>query len=187
MQDSAPRHPTPRPSAAAIWAPLARFIAGESRLGHWAGKRRTTAFIYEVLRFGVKQAWACLFGGILVGLIIATYFCYPRNAWLAHYDFLFLAAVAVQVVLLYFRLETLAEAKVILLFHIVGTAMEVFKTSVGSFTQTWSLHGNTAYLTQTLTLEKPRVAPSEYPELRELWFTAAAAEADPVRFVKKSS
>jgi uncharacterized membrane protein YoaT (DUF817 family) len=122
-----------RKSAAAIWAPLARFIDGEARLGHWAGKRRVTAFLYEFIRFGVKQAWACLFGGIMVGLIIATYFVYPRNAWLAHYDFLFLAAVAVQVGMLWFRLETIEEAKVILLFHIVGTAMEVFKTSVGSW------------------------------------------------------
>ncbi len=129
MQDSDPR----RHSAAAIWAPLARFIDGEARLGHWAGKRRLTAFIYEFLRFGVKQAWACLFGGIMVGLLIATYLWYPRGAALARYDFLFLTALVVQAGMLYFRLETLEEAKVILLFHIVGTAMEVFKTSVGSW------------------------------------------------------
>jgi uncharacterized membrane protein YoaT (DUF817 family) len=122
-----------RKSAAATWAPLARFIAAEARLGHWAGKRRGTAFLYEFLRFGVKQGWACLFGGIMVGLLIATYFVYPRGAWLARYDFLFLAAVAVQVGMLYFRLETTEEAKVILLFHIVGTVMEVFKTAVGSW------------------------------------------------------
>jgi uncharacterized membrane protein YoaT (DUF817 family) len=129
MQDSAPR----RHSAAAIWAPLARFIDGEARLGHWAGKRRLTAFTYEFLRFGVKQAWACLFGGIMVGLLIATYLWYPRGVGLARYDFLFLAALLVQAGMLCFRLETLEEAKVILLFHIVGTAMEVFKTSVGSW------------------------------------------------------
>jgi uncharacterized membrane protein YoaT (DUF817 family) len=120
-------------SAAANWAPLARFIDAEARLGHWAGKRATTAFIYEFLRFGVKQAWACLFGGIMVGLLIATYFIYPHDAWLARYDFLFLAALTVQAGMLYFRLETTEEAKVILIFHVVGTAMEVFKTAVGSW------------------------------------------------------
>jgi uncharacterized membrane protein YoaT (DUF817 family) len=120
-------------SAAANWAPLARFIAAEARLGHWAGKRVTTAFAYEFIRFGVKQAWACLFGGIIVGLLIATYVWYPRGLALARYDFLFLAAIAVQAGMLYFRLETSEEAKVILLFHVVGTAMEVFKTSVGSW------------------------------------------------------
>jgi uncharacterized membrane protein YoaT (DUF817 family) len=128
---AAARHP--RRSAAALWAPLASFIEREARLGAWAGKRRTTAFLYEFLRFGVEQGWACLFGGILVGLLVATYFLYPRNALLAHSDFLFLAAIAVQGAMLYFRLETIEEAKVILLFHVVGTAMEVFKTSVGSW------------------------------------------------------
>lgn len=122
-----------RNSAAAIWSPLAHFIEAEAQLGHWAGKRRTTAFLYEFLRFGVKQGWACLFGGIMVGLIIATYFLYPRGAALARYDFLFLAALTVQAAMFYFRLETIEEAKVILLFHVVGTAMEVFKTAVGSW------------------------------------------------------
>jgi uncharacterized membrane protein YoaT (DUF817 family) len=120
-------------STAALWAPLARFIEVEARLGHWAGKRRTTAFTYEFVRFGVKQGWACLFGGAMVGLLIATYLVYPRGASLARYDFLFLAAVVIQAAMLYFRLETVEEAKVILLFHVVGTAMEVFKTSVGSW------------------------------------------------------
>jgi uncharacterized membrane protein YoaT (DUF817 family) len=123
----------PRVSAAAIWSPLARFVETEAQLGHWAGKRPTTAFLYEFLRFGVKQAWACLFGGMMVGLLIATYLLYPRDAALSRYDILFLAALAVQAGMLYFRLETLEEAKVILLFHIVGTAMEVFKTAVGSW------------------------------------------------------
>ena len=35
--------------------------------------------------------------------------------------------------MLAFRLETWEEAKVILLFHAVGTAMEIFKTAVGSW------------------------------------------------------
>ena len=129
MQDS---RQVPR-SAAAIWAPLGRFIAAEARLGHWAGKRPATAFLYEFLRFGIKQAWACLFGGAMVGLLVATHLWYPRGAALARYDFLFLAAVTIQGAMLWFRLETMEEAKVILLFHVVGTVMEVFKTAVGSW------------------------------------------------------
>jgi uncharacterized membrane protein YoaT (DUF817 family) len=35
--------------------------------------------------------------------------------------------------MLAFRLETLAEARVILAFHIVGTVMEIFKTAAGSW------------------------------------------------------
>ena len=48
-------------------------------------------------------------------------------------DFLFLAALAIQVFLLISRMETVREAMVILLFHVVGTLMELFKASVGSW------------------------------------------------------
>jgi uncharacterized membrane protein YoaT (DUF817 family) len=122
-----------RDSAAAIWSPLAHFIVAEAKLGHWAGKGPARAFVYELFRFVVKQGWACLFGGAMVGLLIATHYGYPRGAALSRYDFLFLSALGIQVAMLLFRLETLEEAKVILLFHVVGTIMEVFKTSVGSW------------------------------------------------------
>jgi uncharacterized membrane protein YoaT (DUF817 family) len=56
-----------------------------------------------------------------------------RGLGLARYDFLFLAAFAIQIAMLAFKLETLDEAKVILIFHIVGTAMEIFKTGAGSW------------------------------------------------------
>jgi uncharacterized membrane protein YoaT (DUF817 family) len=130
-----PDHPPIRAntSAAAHWAPLARFVAAERRLGLWAGKRPATVFIYEFVRFGVKQAWACLFGGAMVALLVGTYLWYPRGASLARYDFLFLMAVAIQIAMLAFRLETFDEAKVIVIYHIVGTVMEVFKTGVGSW------------------------------------------------------
>lgn len=120
-------------SAAAQWPPLTRFIAVEARLARFAARRPATAFAYEFLRFGVKQAWACLFGGAMVALLIGTYLWYPRDAFLARYDFLFLMAVAIQAAMLAFRLETLDEAKVILIYHVVGTVMEVFKTDVGSW------------------------------------------------------
>jgi uncharacterized membrane protein YoaT (DUF817 family) len=122
-----------RRSAAANWAPLARFIATDERIARWAGKRPSTTVIYEFVRFGIKQAWACLFGGALVALIIATSLWYPKGAALGRYDFLFLAAVVIQVAMLAWRLETVDEAKVIALFHIVGTVMEIFKTAVGSW------------------------------------------------------
>jgi len=71
---------------------------------------------------------------LILGLLIATHFLYPRNAWLPRYDFLTLAAIAIQLLLLRFRLETLDEAKVILAFHVAGTVMELFKTAMGSWT-----------------------------------------------------
>lgn len=55
--------------------------------------------------------------------------------WALHrYDALFLFALAVQALFLIFRLESTAEARVILLFHLTGTAMELFKTAAGSWT-----------------------------------------------------
>ena len=89
--------------------------------------------LYEFLLFGFKQAWACLFGGLLLGLLVATFLFYPADAPLARYDFLTLAAIAIQAALLWWRLETWDEAKVILAFHVVGTAMELFKTAHGSW------------------------------------------------------
>jgi uncharacterized membrane protein YoaT (DUF817 family) len=120
-------------SGARHWAPLARLIAQEACIGAWAERRRHTLILYEFVRFGIKQGWASLFGGLLLACLIATHLFYPRGAPLARYDFLVLAAVAIQAVMLAAKLETWEEAIVIFLFHVVGTAMEVFKTSVGSW------------------------------------------------------
>lgn len=89
--------------------------------------------LVEFLVFGLKQAWACLFGGAMLALIIATHLFYPDNASLTRYDFLFLCALTIQILMIVGKLETWDEAKVILIFHIVGTAMEVFKTYAGSW------------------------------------------------------
>ena len=120
-------------SAAAIWRPLARFVVREAQLGDWAARRRSTAIIYEFLRFGVKEAWACLFGALMLALLAGTFLWYPSDAALARYDFLVLASVALQIILIALRFETLEEAKVILAFHVVGTAMEIYKTATGSW------------------------------------------------------
>lgn len=89
--------------------------------------------IIEFIVFGLKQGWACLFGGIMLALMLLTGWFWPETNALSRYDFLFLAALAVQVAMLTFKLETLDEAKVILIFHVVGTAMEIFKTGAGSW------------------------------------------------------
>ena len=89
--------------------------------------------LVEFVVFGLKQGWACLFGGVMLALILGTALFWPEDAGLARYDFLVIAALAVQVAMLVFRLETLDEARVILIFHIVGTVMEIFKTQAGSW------------------------------------------------------
>lgn len=107
------------------------------RLEQWLDRivpERVTQAVVEFLVFGIKQAWACLFGGLLLLGMIATRYVYPDDPVLARYDFLVLYAVAIQALFLITRLERPSEALVILIFHAVGTAMEVFKTEAGSWT-----------------------------------------------------
>ena len=89
--------------------------------------------LVEFLVFGLKQGWACLFGGAMLFLIIVTKYVPPDWLGIARYDFLFLAALAIQLAMLALKLEKPSEATVILIFHVVGTAMEIFKTSAGSW------------------------------------------------------
>lgn len=106
-------------------------------LRRFAVRGPVTAGIFEFVSFGVKQAWACIFGGVLLAFILLTHFAWPESAPLSRSDFLVIAAITLQVMLLLTGLETWEEAKVILVFHIVGTVMEIFKTSAGS----WTYHG----------------------------------------------
>ena len=100
----------------------------------WAERGRWHGYAYEFLLFGLKQAWACLFGGAMLALLILTHLFWPADPAIARYDFLVVAAVLIQGLLLATRLERMEEALVILIFHVVGTGMEVFKTAHGSWT-----------------------------------------------------
>lgn len=110
-----------------------RFTRVRARLESLTFDRPWKNALFEFVLFGFKQGWACLFGGLLLALLMGTFLFYPADAPLARYDFLVLACIAIQTAMLVFRLETLEEAKVILAFHVVGTIMEVFKTQVGSW------------------------------------------------------
>jgi uncharacterized membrane protein YoaT (DUF817 family) len=87
----------------------------------------------ELSLFGLKQGWACLFGGLLLLALLGTDAVWS-DAWpVARYDALLVLAVALQAAFLRWGLETWEEARVILLFHLTGTAMELFKVHVGSW------------------------------------------------------
>lgn len=103
-----------------------RLLAGAPERGFRAG-------LVEFLVFGAKQAWACVFGAALLAVIVASRLWYPDDAALARNDALTLAAVAIQVVMVATRLESGRELWVIVLFHVTGTVMELFKTDVGSW------------------------------------------------------
>ncbi|MXP25216.1 DUF817 family protein [Altererythrobacter indicus] len=110
-----------------------RFASIRRRIEAFNPPKGPASWLYEFCLFGFKQGWACLFGGLMLALLLATHLFYPTNAPLYRYDFLTIAAVSIQLGMLGFRLETWEEAKVILAFHVVGTVMELFKTSAGSW------------------------------------------------------
>jgi uncharacterized membrane protein YoaT (DUF817 family) len=89
---------------------------------------RSRPWIHEFLWFGIKQAWACIFGALLLLGILGTRIWYPEIS-LARYDFLVFYALAIQLSLFFLKLESWREIGVILLFHLMATAMELFKTS----------------------------------------------------------
>jgi uncharacterized membrane protein YoaT (DUF817 family) len=110
-----------------------RFAAIRARLERYEPPPGWSSWLYEFALFGFKQGWACLFGALMLALLLGTHLYYPAHAALDRYDFITLSALAIQIGMLALRLETLSEAKVIFAFHAVGTVMELFKTSAGSW------------------------------------------------------
>lgn len=93
---------------------------------HLTGPSR---FLVEFLYFGIKEARACLF----VGLFFAAVFTVPRDGlWgIPRYDALLVFSLAIQAWMVWAKLETIDELKAITLFHVIGFALEAFKTSNG--------------------------------------------------------
>ena len=104
----------------------------ERRLGDWT-RARLPYWLSEFVMFVLKQGWACLFGILMLAGIVVTKAIWQPGWSVARYDALVVYAVGLQVLFLALRLETWREARVILLFHLTGTAMEIFKVGAGSW------------------------------------------------------
>ena len=104
----------------------------ERRLGDWM-RARLPHWVAELVMFVLKQGWAALFGILLLLAIIGTKLIWQADWTIARYDALVIIAVTIQILFLWLRLESWREAKVILLFHLTGTIMEVFKLHMGSW------------------------------------------------------
>jgi uncharacterized membrane protein YoaT (DUF817 family) len=91
-------------------------------------------FIVEFFYFAIKEARACLFAG----LFFLSVFLVPHAGIIGipRYDLLLIIALAIQAWMVWAKLETIDELKAISVFHLIGFALEVFKTS-GSI-QSWS-------------------------------------------------
>ena len=107
------------------------FLINQPERADLAGWRR---FVQEFLFFGIKEARACLFAG----LFFVAVFAVPRAGLfgIPRYDLLLIIALGIQAGMLWLKLETWDEVKAITLFHLIGFALDVFKTS--SAIQSWS-------------------------------------------------
>lgn len=91
------------------------------------------ALLHEFTVFVVKEARACIFAGSFLAVLMVSK-SIPLGG-LARYDFILLAAIAIQIALVLTRIETLAEAGVLAVFHALGLGLELFKTQphIGSW------------------------------------------------------
>ncbi len=89
--------------------------------------------LIELWHFGIANARASAFGAFLLSVFLLTELV--SVPFISRYDFIFLAAVAYQAVALLFRFEKPREFLVILVFHVLATGMELFKThpAIGSW------------------------------------------------------
>lgn len=89
--------------------------------------------VLEFWSFGIKEAMSCAFAVsffITLGLSkLVSFGSLPR------YDFILIVALGVQFAMVYCGLETKKELMAISLFHLLGLALEIFKTSpaIGSW------------------------------------------------------
>lgn len=103
-----------------------RYVTDATARPGLTGMRRILA---EFVWFTLKEARACLFAGLFFGAV----FLMPKAGVLGlpRYDALLVIALAIQVWMVRAKLETADEVKAITLFHVVGFALEAFKTSAG--------------------------------------------------------
>lgn len=108
------------------------YAGASPELAHTGSRLRAAA--QELLQFILKEARACLFAGLFFVAVLLV----PRAGALhvPRYDLLLLIAVGIQAAMVWGKFETLDELKAICLFHVLGFALEVFKTSNG--VKSWS-------------------------------------------------
>ena len=88
----------------------------------------------EFWHFFLANLRASYFGAFLLAIFLITEVV--TIPFIGRYDFIFISAILYQALALAFRHESLREFSVIIIFHILATGMELFKTSptIGSWT-----------------------------------------------------
>lgn len=84
-----------------------------------------------LLDFGWKQALSCVFPAVIFGTLAFTKAV--DLPFISNYDFILLVCLITQYAMLRSGLETKDELKVICVFHVIGTALELYKVHKGSW------------------------------------------------------
>ena len=87
-------------------------------------------FVFATICSFIQQAVSAALFGILLLLafVITAQMGSESYLGLFRYDYLLFYALMIQLCMLYLKLESWAEAKVIALFHILAMIMEIFLT-----------------------------------------------------------
>lgn len=81
--------------------------------------------------FGWNQALCCIFPVVIFASLALSKFIHLP--FLDRYDIILLICIVAQFLLVYFKLETVDELKVITLFHLIGLVLEIYKVNMGSW------------------------------------------------------
>ncbi len=89
--------------------------------------------VIELWHFFLANLRASYFGAFLLATFLLTKFV--SIPFIDRYDFIFLCALAYQICALIFKFEKPKEFAVIIIFHLLATVMELFKTNpdIGSW------------------------------------------------------
>ena len=88
-------------------------------------------YFKQLIHFGALQALSCIFP-VAIFLTLAIYKVI-NIPFLYRYDFILIVCLVVQFLMVYFKLETIDELKVISMFHVIGLGLELFKVHMGSW------------------------------------------------------
>jgi uncharacterized membrane protein YoaT (DUF817 family) len=88
-------------------------------------------YIFDFIRFGLKQFRAAIFGFLIIlGLAITQF---VRFSFIERYDLLLIYVILIQIILLITHYEQPYDLIPIMIFHVLGMALEIYKVQWGSW------------------------------------------------------
>lgn len=97
----------------------------------------TVNFFQEIYYFFLKNFFAAIYWIIFIGVIYSSNFF--DFSYLSRFDIIFIIVLFLQGILIALKIESKKDFLVIMIFHMVATIMELFKTSgsIGSWQYPW--------------------------------------------------